>query len=229
MRTPLNAVIGLSGLLDRDAADPGRVRSYSRKIKASGQHLLTLVNEVLDMSKIDSGRTQLNLSPFSLSELLEGLTFVFQPQAQEKGQRLKINAFGVPQERLIGDQLRLNEVLGNLLSNAIKYTHPGGEVTLAVEQFQSKPAGYYDGVLMDIQMPEMNGYEAARAIRSLNHPDAADIPIVAMTANTFAEDVQKSVDAGMNAHLAKPLDPVILNRTLSGLVKLRGARKGNRR
>ena len=85
MRTPLNAVIGLSSLLDRDAADPDRVRSYSRKIKASGQHLLTLVNEVLDLSKIESGRKQLNLSAFSLSELLEELTYAFQPQAQEKG------------------------------------------------------------------------------------------------------------------------------------------------
>ena len=432
MRTPLNAVIGLASLLDRDAADPDRVRSYSRKIKASGQHLLTLVNEVLDMSKIESGRTSLKLSAFSLSELLEALTFVFLPQAQEKGQTLKINAFDVPQERLIGDQLRLNEVLGNLLSNAIKYTPGGGNVTLtvhgleqttqgyahllfevrdngigmspdflphvfdpfareknstisgiqgaglgltiaksvvdlmggtiradsvpgkgstfqvelelrpaveeadsafwkeqgirkalvlgsnekicqsiqslmagtgvelqyatssqaawelsenaafdlilldhtllgmatpeairsirthygngpklilidsnwidkeegvrservengraAVEQFQSKPAGYYDGILMDIQMPELNGHEAARAIRSLSHPDAAAIPIVAMTANAFAEDVQKSLDAGMNAHLAKPLDPVILKNTLSGLVALRRIRERN--
>lgn len=95
---------------------------------------------------------------------------------------------------------------------------------VAVEEFQSKPAGYYDGVLMDIQMPEMNGYEAARAIRSLNRSDAATIPIVAMTANAFAEDVQKSMDAGMNAHLAKPLNPVILNNTLSGLMRSCGTR-----
>ena len=497
MRTPLNAIIGLSGLLDRDAADPDRVRSYSRKIKASGQHLLTLVNEVLDMSKIESGRTSLKLSPFSLSELLEELTFVFQPQAQEKGQTLKINAFGVPQERLIGDKLRLNEVLGNLLSNAVKYTGQGGEVTLtvrgleqttqgyahllfevrdngigmspdfvphvfdpfareknstasgiqgaglgltiaksivdlmggtirvdsvpgkgstfrvelelrpaeedgdsafwkehgirkalilgpdekicqsiqglmagtgvelhyttdslaawthsenaafdlilldhtlpgmdtmeairsirthfgndptlilidgnwigkekdargagangflpapfamstlkeavaecrdqarsdetgasldglrmlvvedndinaeilmelldmegasseraengreAVEQFRNKPEGYYDGILMDIQMPEMDGYEAARTIRSLSRPDAVSIPIVAMTANAFAEDVRKSMEAGMNAHIAKPVDPVTLNRTLSGVIGTQGTRKEN--
>ena len=142
MRTPLNAVIGLSGLLDRDAADPDKVRSYSRKIKASGQHLLTLVNEVLDMSKIESGRTSLNLSTFSLSELLEELTFVFQPQAQEKGQTLKINAFGVPQERLIGDKLRLNEVLGNLLDNSIKYTAQSGEVTLTVHGLAQTTPGY---------------------------------------------------------------------------------------
>ena len=484
MRTPLNAVIGLAGLLDRDAADPDRVRSYSRKIRASGQHLLTMVNEVLDMSKIESGNTSLILSPFSLSELLEELTFVFLPQAQEKGQTLKINAFGVPQERLIGDKLRLNEILGSLLSNAVKYTDRGGEVALtvhglaqttpgyvhllfevtdngigmspdfvphvfdpfvretnstvsgiqgaglgltiaksivdlmggtirvdsvpgkgstfqvelelrpavedadsqfwkeqgihkalalgsdericksvqslmagtgvevqcatesptawkrsedtafdlilldhtlpgmdtpeairsirthygnapklilvdsnwigkeqdarragangflpapfsmstlkkvvsecvsqsrsdeadvsldglrvlvaedndinaeilmelldmegilseradngraALELFRSKPEGYYDGVLMDIQMPQMNGYEATRAIRSLTRADAADIPIIAMTANAFAEDVQQSMEAGMNAHLAKPLDAALLKRTL---------------
>ena len=484
MRTPLNAVIGLAGLLDRDAADPDRVRSYSRKIRASGQHLLTMVNEVLDMSKIESGNTSLILSPFSLSELLEELTFVFLPQAQEKGQTLKINAFGVLQERLIGDKLRLNEILGSLLSNAVKYTDRGGEVALtvhglaqttpgyvhllfevtdngigmspdfvphvfdpfvretnstvsgiqgaglgltiaksivdlmggtirvdsvpgkgstfqvelelrpavedadsqfwkeqgihkalalgsdericksvqslmagtgvevqcatespaawkrpedtafdlilldhtlpgmdtpeairsirthygngpklilidsnwigkeqdarragangflpapfsmstlkkvvsecvsqsrsdeadvslnglrvlvaedndinaeilmelldmegilseradngraAVELFRSKPEGYYDGVLMDIQMPQMNGYEAARAIRSLTRADAADIPIIAMTANAFAEDVQQSMEAGMNAHLAKPLDAALLKRIL---------------
>ena len=492
MRTPLNAVIGFAGLLDRDAAAPDRVRSYSRKIKASGQHLLALVNEVLDMSKIESGRTQLNLSDFSLSELLEGLTFVFQPQAQEKGQSLKINVFGVRQERLIGDKLRLNEILGNLLSNAIKYTHPGGEVNLtvhglaqttpgyvhllfevtdngigmspeylphvfdpftreknstisgiqgaglgltitksivdlmggtisvdsvpgkgstfqvelelrpavedgdsafwtehgihealilgsdekicqsihglmaetgvelqyttdnptvwklaentafdlilldhtlpgmdameaigsirshygnaptlilidghwidkekdargagangflpapfsmatlkkvvsecrsrlkadragvsleglrmlvaedndinaeilmelldmegvqsvraengrtAVEEFRSRPEGYYDGVLMDIQMPVMNGYEAAQAIRAMDCPDAKTIPIVAMTANAFAEDVQKSMEAGMNAHLAKPVDMAALKDVLAKLLRVEG-------
>ena len=492
MRTPLNAVIGFAGLLDRDAAAPDRVRSYSRKIKASGQHLLALVNEVLDMSKIESGRTQLNLSDFSLSELLEGLTFVFQPQAQEKGQSLKINAVGVPWERLIGDKLRLNEILGNLLSNAIKYTHPGGEVNLtvhglaqttpgyvhllfevrdngigmspeyhphvfdpftreknstisgiqgaglgltitksivdlmggtisvdsvpgkgstfqvelelrpavedgdsafwtehgihealilgsdekicqsihglmaetgvelqyttdnptvwklaentafdlilldhtlpgmdameaigsirshygnaptlilidghwigkekdargagatgflpapfsmatlkkvvsecrsrlkadragvsleglrmlvaedndinaeilmelldmegvqsvraengrtAVEEFRSRPEGYYDGVLMDIQMPVMNGYEAAQAIRAMDCPDAKTIPIVAMTANAFAEDVQKSMEAGMNAHLAKPVDMAALKDVLAKLLRVEG-------
>lgn len=482
MRTPMNAIIGLSGLMDRDAGDPEKVRSYSRKIHASGQHLLALINEVLDMSKIESGKTSLNLSPFSLSELLEELTAVFQPQAQEKAQKLKIRAFGVMQDRLVGDKLRLSEILSNLLSNAIKYTARGGYVafvvhglsqttpgyvhllfeitdngigmspafvqrvfdpfsrennstlsgvpgtglgmtitkslvdlmggTISVESiqgqgstfkvelelrpaegdngdnesvfweehgilkalilgpdenicrsiqslmastgvelqyttdshmamdliagaafdlilldrtlpgmdaleairrirvqsgdfptlllidndwitieedarragasgllpapfamstlrkvvsecrcrletqpseengsaleglrllvaedndinaeilmevldlegvtceravngreavslFQSKPADYYDGVLMDIQMPEMNGYEATKAIRSLqNRPDAGTIPIIAMTANAFAEDVQASLDAGMNGHLSKPI------------------------
>lgn len=488
MRTPMNAIIGLSGLLNRDAGDPGKVRAYSRKINASGQHLLTLINEVLDMSKIESGKASLSLSPFSLSELLEELTSVFMPQAQEKAQTLSIRVFGVPQERLIGDKLRLSEMLGNLLSNAIQYTARGGRVALiirsldqttkgyvrlrfevtdngigmspefvqhifdpyarennstvsgihgaglgmtitksivdlmggticvestpgqgsvfrvelelrtiseenapdfwkehsisralilgtdddicqsiqslmsctgvelqystdtrffgspaagksydlilldytlsgmdtleairsiraqyghspllilihndwieveedarragangflpapfaistlqkvvaecqnqsqpdgkdvtlkgfrilvvedndinaeilmelldmegvlceravngreAVTLFQSKPEAYYDGILMDIQMPEMNGYESTQAIRALTRSDAAGIPIVAMTANAFAEDVQMSLEAGMNAHIAKPVDPVILKSTLSRLL-----------
>ena len=482
MRTPMNAIIGLSDLLDRDAGDPEKVRSYSRKINASGQHLLTLINEVLDMSKIESGKASLRLLPFSLSELLEELTTVFEPQAQKKEQTLVIRALGVPHERLIGDKLRLSELLGNLLTNAIKYTPRDGQVSLtvrgldqttkgyvhllfqvtdngigmspefvqnifdpftrennstisgiqgaglgmtitksivdlmggticvesvrgqgsvfkvelelrpaedddpelwkehsisralilgsdedicksiqslmagtgvelryttdadslaagegfdlilldntlpgmdtpeairyirthygnaptlllihndwleveedarsagangflpapfsmttlrkvvvecrcrpdgkdvsleglrllvvedndinaeilmelldmegviceravngreAVTRFQSKPEAYYDGVLMDIQMPEMNGYEAAQAIRSLNRPDAAGIPIVAMTANAFAEDVQKSLEVGMNAHIAKPVNLVILKSTLSKLM-----------
>ena len=88
----------------------------------------------------------------------------------------------------------------------------------ALTLFQSKPAGYYDGVLMDIQMPEMNGYEASMAIRALDREDAAAIPIIAMTANTFAEDVQKSLDAGMNAHIAKPVYPEILRSVLSRLM-----------
>ena len=488
MRTPLNAVIGLSGLLDRDASSPDRVRSYSRKIKASGHHLLTMVNEVLDMSKIESGRNALNMAPFSLSSLLEEATFVFMPQARDKGLTLKINAFDVPQERLIGDKLRISAILENLISNAIKFTPRGGEVTLtiqgreetsqgyvpllftvtdngigispeflpnvfdpfsrernstisgiqgsglgltitksivslmggtisvesvpgkgskfevelelrpaavecgqaflkengirralilgtdericrsiqsllagpeietryavnslsawkegtsgkydlifldhrlpetdtigsireirahfgndtplilidvdwiskeekarsagatgflpapfsmatlkvvisncmgnrkdgesilslkglrvlcaedndinaeilmeilanegitvdiaengriAVEKFQKSPLWHYDAVLMDIQMPEMNGYEATRAIRALNREDAIDVPIVAMTANSFADDVQKSLESGMNAHISKPMELDTLKSTLTCLV-----------
>ena len=113
------------------------------------------------------------------------------------------------------------DILTELLDMAGAFSERAENGRVAVELFRSKPQGYYDGILMDIQMPEMNGYEAARAIRSLNRPDAANIPIVAMTANAFAEDVRKSMEAGMNAHLAKPLDPAILNKTLSGLMGFR--------
>ena len=88
----------------------------------------------------------------------------------------------------------------------------------AVERFCETPPGYYNAVLMDILMPIMNGYEAARAIRALDRPDARTIPIVAMTANTFADDVQNSMDAGMNAHLSKPVDINILKDVLESLI-----------
>lgn len=319
------------------------------------------------MSKIESGKTSLNLAPFSLSELLEELNVVFRTQAQAKEQTLQIRTSGAMQDRLLGDKLHLGEILGNLLSNAIKYTAKGGQVALivqglpqttqgyvhmrfevtdngigmppefvqhifepfsreknstfsgvqgaglgmtitkslvdlmggnisvesvpgqgstfkvelelrpaeeasecpcqskpdekdfsleglrllvaedndinaeilmevldmegaiceravngreAVTLFQSKPEAYYDGVLMDIQMPEMNGYEAAQELRSLDRADAADILIVAMTANAFAEDVQKSMVAGMNAHIAKPVDLKVLKSVLSKLMKI---------
>ena len=92
-----------------------------------------------------------------------------------------------------------------------------GEV--AVELFRSHPEGYYDAVLMDMRMPKMDGLEATRAIRSMNRPDAASIPIIALTANAFDEDVQRSMQAGLNAHLSKPVQPELLFETLESLIK----------
>ena len=351
MRTPMNAIIGFSTLLDRDASQPDKVREYNGKIAASGRHLLNLINNVLDMSKIESGQNALNIAEFTLKELLEELDSVIQPQALENRQSLDVKVCGLKEERFLGDRLRLSQILLNLLSNAVKYTPEGGQIELsilglpetakgyahlcfqvcdngigispefldhifdpftrennttasgilgtglgmaitknlvdlmggtisvesaqgqgstfrvelelryeaqsvreetvfsepgaidldglkvlaaedndinaeileellscegvscdrtgngreALERFQQTPPGYYDAVLMDIQMPVMNGYEAARAIRNLDRPDAKGIPIVAMTANAFAEDVQNTMEAGMNAHLANRL------------------------
>ena len=89
----------------------------------------------------------------------------------------------------------------------------------AVERFEASRAGEYDLILMDIQMPVMDGYEATRAIRTGIHPDAKTVPIVAMTANAFAEDVQKSIDAGMNAHISKPVDAYSLNKMIGDLMQ----------
>ncbi|MDD6616278.1 MAG: ATP-binding protein, partial [Lachnospiraceae bacterium] len=142
MRTPMNAIIGLSGLLERDSGDPERVRSHSKKINASGKHLLALINEVLDMSKIESGKTTLKPAPFSLSELLEELTDVFQTQAQAKEQTFQVSVSGVTQDRLMGDKLQLGEILNNLLSNAIKYTARGGQIALIVRGLPQTTQGY---------------------------------------------------------------------------------------
>ena len=368
MRTPMNAIIGFSTLLDRDASQPDKVREYNGKIAASGRHLLSLINNVLDMSKIERGQNSLNITEFALNELLEELDSAIQPQVREKRQTLDFMVCDLKEECFLGDRLRLSQILLNLLSNAVKYTPEGGHIELtilglpetsngyahllfqvqdngigispeflkhifdpftrennttasgvpgtglgmaitknlvdlmggtisvestqgkgstfrvelelrygaslaeisqqeetilpnpdangleglkvlaaedndinaeileellslegvscertvngleALERFQQTPPGYYDAILLDIQMPVMNGYEAARAIRDLDRPDAKAIPIVAITANAFAEDVQNAMDAGMNAHLSKPIDMEILKSVLEDLI-----------
>lgn len=354
IRTPMNAIVGFSVLLEKDADNAEKVREYTRKITASSHHLLSLINDVLDMSKIESGKTSLNVDLLNLSELLEELNIILMPQAKAKNQDFKITVKGNPPERMLGDKLRLNQILINLLSNAIKYTPNDGKIEFiiseipyaapqfvklrfvvhdngigmseefqkkiftpfsreinsvtnkvqgtglgmaitknlvdlmdgiinlksrpgmgstftvelsfalpdsedqekpkqkkvdipenimkgklfliaednelnaeiltemlaiegvtcelavngqeAVNMFEKSEPGYYDMILMDVQMPVMNGYEATRKIRASSHPEAATIPIAAMTANTFAEDVRVAMDAGMNGHLAKPID-----------------------
>ena len=368
MRTPLNAIIGFSTLLDRDASQPDKVREYNGKISASGRHLLSLINDVLDMSKIESGQKSLNIAEFGMKELLEELDSVIQPQIREKHQSLDVKICDINRDRFLGDRLRLNQILINLMSNAVKYTPEGGHIELsilglpetsrgyahlrfqvqdngigispeflkrifdpftrennstasgilgtglgmaitknlvdlmggtisvestqgrgstfrvelelrygeqptgtslpkeaslpvpgaknlkglkvliaedndinaeileellsyegiicqraengqdALEHFRQSPSGYYDAVLMDIQMPVMNGYETARAIRNLDRSDAGTIPIVAMTANAFAEDVQNAMEAGMNAHLSKPIDMEVLKGVLENIL-----------
>ena len=369
MRTPMNAIIGFSTLLDRDASQPDKVREYNAKIAESSHHLLNLINDVLDMSKIESGQNSLNIAEFNLNDLLEELDSVIRPQVQKKQQSLDFKICDVNGEQFLGDRLRLSQILLNLLSNAVKYTPEGGHIELsilglpetsrgfahlrfqvqdngigigpnfmkhifdpftrennstasgilgtglgmaitknlvdlmggtisvestqgkgstfrvelelrygtqltetvsqeepslpapatnvleglkvlvaedndinaeileellsfegvtcertvngqeALERFRQTPPGYYAAVLMDIQMPVMNGYEAVRAIRGLAHPDARTIPIVAMTANAFADDVQNSMEAGMNAHLAKPVDIEMLKSVLERLIR----------
>ena len=364
MRTPMNAIIGFSALLDRDAGQPDKVREYSGKIASSGRHLLSLINNVLEMSRIESGQSALNTAEFSLEELLDELESTMQPDIQEKKQSLEVNACGWNGAPVLGDRLRLSRVLQNLLSNAVKYTPEGGHIGLSVQSMPEITRGYahlcfqvqddgigiqpefldrifdpfarennttasgvigaglglaitknlvdlmggtisaqstpgrgstfrvelelrygtqtaevqpqetaaipephardlegvrvlaaedndlnaeileellscegvacertvngqealkrflsasprhFDAVLMDIQMPVMNGYEAARAIRASDHPDAKTIPIIAMTANAYAEDVQRAMESGMNMHLSKPIDMDALKEAL---------------
>ncbi|MCM1105383.1 MAG: response regulator [Blautia sp.] len=134
IRTPMNAIVGFTVLLARDADNAEKVREYTRKITASSQHLLSLINDVLDMSKIESGKTSLNVAVFHLPELMEELYSVLLPQARAKNQSFEFRTRGCPAEQLLGDKLRLNQILINLLSNAIKYTQTGGEITCTVEE-----------------------------------------------------------------------------------------------
>ncbi len=139
IRTPMNAIVGFSVLLEKDADNTEKVREYTRKIMASSHHLLSLINDVLDMSKIESGKTSLNVDSFSLPELLEELNIILMPQAKAKGQSFTIHVQGAPPEQMIGDKLRLNQILINLLSNAIKYTPDGGRIEFIVSEIpQSK-------------------------------------------------------------------------------------------
>ena len=364
IRTPMNAIIGFTELA-RDSLDDEEVaRDYLDKISTSSQHLLSLINDVLEMSHIESGKVQLEKSALHLLDLIDGLNTIVGPNTQQKRQQLRMDMSEVSHPDIVADKLRLTRVLLNVLSNAVKYTPEEGSIELRVveaasgergsarydfivtdngigmsEEFQATvfdaftreqtstisgiqgtglgmaitknlvelmggtismqsaegegtqvtislpcefapesgtvremkdahvgecaegahaavrdaqfegkrvllvednamnqqiaqailrqvgldveiandgleavqmmkdaPAEHYGMILMDVQMPRMDGYEATRRIRALDDADKASIPIVAVTANAFAEDKQSAIDAGMDGHLAKPYD-----------------------
>ena len=352
IRTPMNAVLGFSALIEQSVDKPEKVAEYNKKIQSAGQHLLGLINDLLDMSKIESGKFTLNVSKFSMAGLLDEISSVMAPQAKERGHIFNLNADKALHDSYLGDRLRISQILINLLSNAIKYTPEGGQIDfivregerfsdnitdvvfivkdngigmskefqkkifmpfereersmtrkvqgtglgmaitknlidlmggtidmqskenvgttftivlhlvpveqtehsvsvlpsdtdnnplegmsfliaedneinaeliselleiegakcelaenghIAVQKFEKCSPGTYEMIFMDVQMPVMDGYAATRAIRASAHPEAKTIPIVAMTANAFAEDVKNALDSGMNAHLAKPV------------------------
>ena len=362
IRTPMNAIIGLDSLALRSVVSP-ETREYLEKIGASARHLLGLINDILDMSRIESGHVVLRREEFSLRAVLEQINTMVLSQCAEKGLSYECRVIGDVGDRCIGDDMKLKQVLLNILSNAVKFTEAPGSVTLTVERaaayadqttvkftvrdtgigmdqdylpkvfepfsqedgsrssqsgstglgmaiaknlvelmngtisvesekgagtaftvvlsfkncgdpaagsdadrpraraelagrhillaedilinaeimtqlitmkdaaidraengraalelFEQSPVGAYDAILMDVRMPEMDGLEAAAAIRALPRPDAGTVPIIALTANAFDEDVQRSLQAGMNAHLSKPVEPERLYRTLEELI-----------
>lgn len=138
IRTPMNAIVGLTLLLNHDAGDPERIKEYTRKITASSQYLLGLINDVLDMSKIESGKTTLNVTEINLAELIDELGTMIRPQAKAKQQEFELFLADVTMEHLVGDRMRINQVLLNILSNAVKYTPAGGRIQMNVTQLPQK-------------------------------------------------------------------------------------------
>ena len=367
MRTPMNAIVGLTTIAEAKVDEREKVLDALNKIRISSQHLLHLINQVLDMSRIESGTISLEEKTFTISELLENVMASIRGQSTDKQQTIVLDTQSMIHTSLIGDSFRLEQVMLNLLSNAVKYTGRGGVIVLSmrdseptrdgmaeltitvedngagmsesfvqrifepfereitpqtqgeqgtglglpivksivermdgtihvdstlgkgscftvcvpvkvpkiVEQEESETAGedaggtasamekcrgrrfllvddnelnreigqeilqmfgaqvdlacdgqqavdilmlteagFYDAVFMDVQMPIKNGYEATRELRSSGRSDLAALPIFAMTANAFQNDVRDAIAAGMNAHIPKPIDLAVLGRTL---------------
>ncbi len=128
IRTPMNAVIGFTTLLEKDADNPDKVREYTRKIMASGQHLLSLINDILEVSKIESGKVVLTEEEFSLNNLVSSIDAIIRPMASGRAQEFHVEVTDIKHEYLLGDETRINQILINLLSNAVKYTPEGGNI-----------------------------------------------------------------------------------------------------
>ncbi len=128
IRTPMNAVLGFTTLLAKEAENPAKVREYTRKITASGQHLLSLINDILDVSKIESGKVVLTVEEFTLNDLVSSIDAIVRPMASARAQEFHVEVMDIKHERLLGDETRINQILINLLSNAVKYTPEGGNI-----------------------------------------------------------------------------------------------------
>ncbi len=366
IRTPMNAILGFAEIACRNIGDVKKLTDCLEKIQVSGKHLLQLINDVLDMTRIESGEVRLTEDCCNIRQCVERAGDVFQAEIEQRNLSLRIDAFSVKDELVCCDGLRLNQILFNLLSNAVKFSRPGGSIVVALKQkpcaireyasyelrvrdfgigmsedflahifepfereqtstmsqvqgtglgmpitknlvdlmggtiqvtserdrgtefvlqftfklqertrqpeqpgptevpardftgkrlllvddnelnmeiaeellcdagflvetamngqiavdmVRNSAAGYYDAILMDIQMPVMDGYRASREIRSLENEDLAGIPIIALTANAFDEDKKAALANGMNAHIAKPLDVDVLYDTLEEILK----------
>ena len=134
IRTPMNAITGFLALMHDEAENPGIVREYTQRIDAASQHLLGLINDVLDMNKIESGSTTLSISEMNLAEVIDEINTIIRPQTKIKEQEFDIFVSHLAYEHLLGDKLRINQVLINLLSNAVKYTPEGGTIQMRVEE-----------------------------------------------------------------------------------------------
>ena len=142
IRTPMNAIMGFITLLREEADDPKCVREYTKKLSAASQHLLGLISDVLDMTKLESGSAVLNISDLNIAEIIEELNVIIRPQARAKGQTFDIVTASLTREHLLGDRMRINQILINILSNAVKYTQDGGKIRLSVEELPQVDPSY---------------------------------------------------------------------------------------
>ncbi len=154
IRTPMNAVLGFTTLLAKDAENPDKVREYTKKITASGQHLLSLINDILDVSKIESGKVVLNVEEFTLNDLVSSVDAIIRPMAEARNQKFIVEVAGIKHECLLGDETRINQVLINLLSNAVKYTQTGGNIWLRIIGLKQRST-QFEHIRIEVQD---NGY-----------------------------------------------------------------------
>ena len=225
------------------------------KIRVSGSNLRELIDDVLDISRIESGEFKIVSQPVKLSELFDFYCQAIAGMAETKNIRFSGKLHDISHNVLLSDQIRLGQIYMNLLSNAVKYT-PEKPLTVLVaedndlnyEITAEQLRGYrvhcvravngqdclqrieqaapeeFDAILMDMQMPVMNGLEATAAIRKLDSETAKHIPIIALTANAYHEDIQKCLATGMNAHLSKPIN---IDRAVRTIIECARTAKGN--
>ena len=180
------------------AENVATIKEYTKKIAFSSQHLLGLINDVLDMSKIEAGKMKLTLEEENMDGIIENIDALVRTQMVLRRQKFEI----------IVELLKMEGAECTVCENG----------QLAVETFTASEENAINLLLMDVQMPVMNGYEATKAIPSSGHPMAETIPIIAMTANAFVEDIHDALDAGMNAHVAKPVDMQVLKETVAQVI-----------
>lgn len=142
IRTPMNAVLGFTTLLAKDADNAEKVREYTKKITASGQHLLSLINDILDVSKIESGKVVLTIEEFTLNDLVSSVDAIIRPMANAREQKFHVEVTGIQHEYLLGDETRINQILINLLSNAVKYTPEGGNIWFRIIGLKQRSSQY---------------------------------------------------------------------------------------
>lgn len=150
IRTPMNAILGFTTLLAKDAENPAKVREYTRKIMASGQHLLSLINDVLDVSKIESGKVVLTIGEFTLNNLVSSVDAIIRPMANARNQSFDVTVTGIKHECLVGDETRINQILINLLSNAVKYTPRGGNIWFRIIGLPQR-SGQYEHIRIEVE------------------------------------------------------------------------------